>query len=59
MFSIFLQSEVQDSKATMLILSQLAIRESNLYVPDVLASSSKKSTRKVNFLEGNQKYQEH
>ena len=55
MFSIFLQSEVQNSKATM----QLAIEESNLYVPDVLTTSSKQSTRKVNFLEGNQKYQEH
>ena len=59
MFSIFLQSEVQNSKATMLILSQLAIEESNLYVPDVLTTSSKHSTRNVNFLEGSQKYQEH
>ena len=46
MFSIFLQSEVQDSKATMLILSQLAIRESNLYVPGVLTTSSKKAQGK-------------
>ena len=33
--------------------------QSEVQVPDVLAGSSKHSTRNVNFLEGSQKYQEH